>query len=118
MLLPQSQALAQVGLLYHFHDKEALLKAILDRRVKRAMGYSEKSQASQRETNQKILSDRLPGLDESHEQKKKMQGQLLAAIAQDTRLPVPYQQGFQKQHARVLQWWTETREGCRYSTGG
>jgi len=83
------------GLLCYFHDKEALLKAMLDRRVKHATEHREKTHISQGATNQKgLVSDHVLGLEESHKQKQKMQGALLAAIAHDTQAPLPYQQDF------------------------
>jgi len=82
------------GLLHHFSGKETLLKAMLDRRVKRATQNREQKPAFSRPDQKSTIAAKILGLEGGHEQIERTHVGLLAAIAHDPQLPVPYQQDF------------------------
>jgi len=84
------------GLLYHFPNKEALLRAMLERRVNvhtqsRKDLLASLSEGREREAIALVLS-----LLKGDEKVKKVSAALLAAVAHDPRLLMPYRQEFRK----------------------
>jgi AcrR family transcriptional regulator len=86
------------GLLYHFHNKEALLQAMLDRRISRIeVNRQEKRSCLSGGADSDIIAHVLAVL-EADEKSKKLSVALLAAVAHDPLFLVPYQ----KEYRRLL----------------
>jgi AcrR family transcriptional regulator len=86
------------GLLYHFPNKEALLHAMLDRRVARLDESRQQKLALLPQNPKSVIIAHVRSLLERDERTNKLSVALLAAVAHDPQLLVPYQ----KEHKRVV----------------
>ena len=85
------------GLLYHFPDKEALLKGMLDRLMKRATERRAKKRAELPEgMEQEIVAHVLSSLEENDKAERARAAALFASGAHDPRLLAPVKEKYRK----------------------
>jgi AcrR family transcriptional regulator len=96
------------GLIYHFSNKEALLDAMLSRRLKRIEENRQNTRATLQEgPRSEIIAYVLSSL-EQDSKTRKLSVALLAAVAHDPQLLVPYRE----EYRRLLEEFS--KEGVRF----
>ena len=88
--------LSKGGLLYHFPNKGDLLHAMLERRVKRVTERRQQILASLPEDPKRVITAHILALQEEDERAKKLSVSLIAAVAHDPQLLVPYHEEFRR----------------------
>ncbi len=85
------------GLLYHFPNKKALLYAMLERRITRLEQIREEKLASLPVDQKSSIMAYVLSLHEEDQKTRNLSVALLAAMAHDPQLLVPYQKEFRRQ---------------------
>jgi AcrR family transcriptional regulator len=83
------------GLLYHFHSKDDLLRAMLERRVRRVAESRSAALASLPEDRKSLVTAHVLAT-EGDERAKKLSASLMAAVAYAPRLLNPYREEFRR----------------------
>lgn len=95
-VVASKSGISRSGLVQHFSNKEALLRAVLDRRVKRAMARREQNSESLRENQKTLIDAHIPNSEEGQNETKRTHVGLLATIEGNTQSPEPYREDFKK----------------------